>query len=71
MKPKLPTAPKTLRILKALKNYEHMTVAYALRQYDIYALSQEIGRLKKLGWKIDSEFIKTSGGAHVKRYRLA
>ena len=71
MKPKLPTAPKTLAILRWMQTDNPITVAFALQRLGVYALSQEIGRLKKLGWKIDSEFIKTSGGAHVKRYRLA
>ena len=78
MKPKLPTAPKTLKILQALKVrrsrgflYSPLTVAYALNTFGVYALSQEIGRRKELGWKIESSFIKTHGGAHVKQYYLA
>jgi hypothetical protein len=72
MKPTLPTAPKTLRILKVLRGTLFgLTVAQALKVHDVYALSQEIGRLRKLGWKIDSVFVKTSGGARVKRYWIA
>lgn len=65
---RVPTAPKTLTILKALDRGERLTVADALRRYDVYALSQEIGRLRKLGWKIEDKTVETSPGTFVKEY---
>ena len=75
-KPKIPTAPKTTRILNALlvrrdvKGLTGLTVAVALRQHGVYALSQECGRLRKLGWDIKGRMIKTSNGVHCKEYYL-
>ena len=68
MKPKLPTARKTLWILWALKGGFKLTVARALGEYHVFALSQEVGRLKRLGWPIESKMIKSSEGAHIKQY---
>jgi hypothetical protein len=45
-----------------------LTVAEALSQYGVYALSQRVGELKKAGWPIESEWYATAGGAKVKRY---
>ena len=47
-----------------------LTVRGAVLDLNVFCLSQECGRLRRLGWKIESEFVRTSGGAHVKRYRL-
>lgn len=49
---RVPTAPKTLKILKALERGEKLTVGRALTEYGVYALSQEIGRLERLGWPV-------------------
>jgi len=70
MTQKFPTARKTNRILEALLLGEHLTVALALQQYQVYALSQECGRLRKLGWQIESETVETSPGTHVSEYWL-
>ena len=64
-----PTARKTNRILEAMLEGRHLTVALALQQYQVYALSQEVGRLKKLGWCVESKTIETPG-AHVSEYYL-
>ena len=68
---KYPTAYKTLRVLEALTRGERLTVARALQDLGVYALSQEVGRLKKLGWKIDGCMMRTSPGVMVKEYWLA
>ena len=48
-----------------------LTVAEALTQLGIYALSQRVGELKRQGVPIESDMIETPGGARVARYRLA
>ena len=68
MTPAYPTARKTLRILHALLNGDRLTVASALQGYAVYAVSQECGRLRKLGWQIESEYINVSPGVYVKKY---
>ena len=70
MKPQWPTAPKTQRVLNHLRNGSRLTVRHALLVIDVYALSQEVGRLRRLGWKIKDEMIKTSEGVHCKAYWL-
>lgn len=68
--PTRPTARKTLAILEALERGERLTVATVLEQYDVYALSQECGRLRKLGWSVESDFIEVSPRVWVKQYQL-
>lgn len=65
-----PTARKTLRLLRALQAGERITVAKALTDYGVYALSQEAGRLRKLGWPVQSDRVQVSPGAWVKEYFL-
>ena len=55
-------------LLRAFQRGERLTVAEALSQYGVYALSQRVGELKKAGWPIESEWYATAGGAKVKRY---
>jgi hypothetical protein len=69
MTQKFPTARKTNRILEALLEGHHLTVALALQQYGVYALSQEVGRLKRLGWQVESRTVETPG-AYVSEYWL-
>lgn len=69
---KVPAADTQLGILiRAFKRGERLTVAESLTRYQIYALSQRCGELKRMGWPVIGETIATEGGAHVKRYRLA
>lgn len=65
----LPTAPKTLAVLRALHRGRKLTVRDALLTLGVYALSQEIGRLKRLGWKIVDRWLITED-SRVKEYRL-
>lgn len=48
-----------------------LTVAEALTQLGIYALSQRVGELRRQGVPIQAEMVETPGGARVARYRLA
>ena len=48
-----------------------LTVAEALTQLGIYALSQRVGELKRQGVPIEADMVQTPGGARVARYRLA
>ncbi len=65
----IPSAPKTRAILKALVNGEKLTVGKALQKYHCYALSQRIGDLKRLGWKIRDRWLVTED-SRVKEYSL-
>jgi hypothetical protein len=55
-------------ILMALKNGKRLTVAIAITEHGVYALSQRIGELKRMGWPIQSRMVTTSGGARVAEY---
>ncbi len=57
-------------IMMYLKAGGRLTVAKALRELEIYALSQRIGELKKQGWPIQSRTVETGGGARVSEYFL-
>ena len=70
MTQRFPTARKTNRILDALLMGERLTVALALQRYQVFALSQEVGRIKKLGWAVESKTVETPG-AHVSEYWLS
>lgn len=59
------------KLLLAFQRGESLTVAEALTQYGVYALSQRVGELKKMGWPILAESYKTPGGARVARYSMA
>ena len=68
--PRYPSARASVQwtILSALRRGEHLTVAVALEKYNVYALSQECGRLRNLGWPVQSKRIKLSSGKTVKEY---
>jgi len=57
-------------ILMYLKAGGRLTVAKALTELGIYALSQRIGELKRQGWPIKSNSVETNGGARVSEYFL-
>jgi hypothetical protein len=57
-------------LLMAMQAGERLTVAKALNQYGVYALSQRIGELKKMGWPISSRTIEAAGGARISEYWL-
>lgn len=45
------------KLLMAMYRGEHLTVAKALNEYGVYALSQRVGELKKLGWPIQDRTV--------------
>jgi hypothetical protein len=57
-------------LLEALRRGERLTVANTLDQYGVYALSQRMGELKKLGWPIESKMIEVFSGKRVAAYWL-
>lgn len=57
-------------VVSALIRGERLTVAVALERYQVYALSQEVGRLKALGWPIQSERVELPSGKNVSEYWL-
>lgn len=61
--PLIGTQHRTL--LDAFSRNEKLTVGEALNRYNIYALSQRVGELKKMGWPIVSERVP---GKTYKRY---
>lgn len=56
------------KLLMAFKRGEVLTVGNALLEYGVYALSQRVGDLKKMGWHIEREQVK--GASHY-RYWMA
>lgn len=58
-------------LLRAFQRGESLTVGVALEKYRVYALSQRVGELKRMGWPIESEMVETSGGARICRYWMA
>ena len=58
-------------ILLYLQSGGRLTVAKALSELGVYALSQRCGELRrKYGWPILSRTVETSGGAKVSEYFL-
>lgn len=50
-----------------LQRGKRLTVGKALNEHGVYALSQRIGELKRMGWKIESRMIDV-GRARVAEY---
>ena len=65
-----PTSQQGMDVLVALMAGKRLTVAKALTLYGVYALSQRVGELKRLGWDIKSRTIKTPSGKHISEYWL-
>ena len=57
-------------LLEALRRGERLTFLDAVDSYQIAALSQRCGELRKLNWPIQSKFVKTFEGAIIKEYWL-
>ena len=57
-------------LLLAMQRGERLTVAEALSRYGVYALSQRMGELKRMGWPIESEMVEVKPGTRVARYRM-
>ena len=58
-------------LLGAFRRGERLTAIMALRAYEILALSQRCGDLRRLGWPIESRLIRTRSDKHVSEYWIA
>jgi hypothetical protein len=56
-------------LLMALKAGKRLTVARALVEHGVYALSQRMGELRRMGWPITVRMVKV-GRATVAEYSL-
>ena len=65
-------APETQlgTLLQALQRGEKLTVAQALKEFGVYALSQRVGDLKRMGWPVLTSTITTNSGKRVAEYRM-
>ena len=63
-----PTSKPGRELLGRLLAGERHTVATALSTLGIYALSQRVGELKRMGWPVQSRTITTPSGKHIKEY---
>lgn len=66
---RIPSAPKTRKVLEALRAGKKLTVARALRLCGVFSLSQRIGDLKRMGWPIKRRMVNTRD-ARVAEYSL-
>ena len=55
-------------LIDAFDKGERLTMLTAINKYGIGALSQRCGDLYRMGYPVDSEFIKTPLGKSVKEY---
>ena len=53
-----------------MQDGERLTVAKALSEYGVYALSQRCGELRKMGWPIKSAMKTLKNGKRVAEYSL-
>jgi hypothetical protein len=49
---------------------EYLTVLTAIRAYGIYALSQRVGELKRMGFPIQDQWTVLKNGKRVKAYYI-
>lgn len=66
--PRQPTSRNGIALLAALQAGHRLTPWNARDVCNIMALSQEIGRLKGLGWPIRSDWKELSNGKRVMEY---
>ena len=57
-------------LLRALQRGEKLTVALALTKYGVYALSQRMGELKRMGWPVQSRTITTPFDRRIAEYSM-
>ena len=57
-------------ILTYLKSGRTLTVATAMTELGVYALSQRCGELRKMGWPIKSRMVEIHPGTRVAEYSL-
>jgi hypothetical protein len=58
------------QILRALQAGEKLTPLEALEKFGCLSLSQRIGGLKRMGWPILTQMVKTRSGKSVAEYRM-
>jgi hypothetical protein len=63
-----PHGTQNYRLLMAMQCGARLTVAKALNEYGVFALSQRMGELRRMGWPVRSRMIETQGGARVAEY---
>jgi hypothetical protein len=56
-------------ILEHLQNGGTLTVAQALNQFGVYALSQRVGELRRKGYAIKDQWVEQNG-KRFKRYLM-
>lgn len=59
------------RILEYLKQGNSLTALEALDKFGSFRLASRISELKRLGYQIQSETIKTDTGKHIKKYWIS
>ena len=57
-------------LLRALQRGQRLTVAQALTEYGVFALSQRMGDLKRMGWPVLTSTITTNSGKRIAEYRM-
>jgi hypothetical protein len=57
-------------ILMWLQSGKTLTVATALRELGVYALSQRVGELKRAGWPIKAKALKIREKTYVAEYSI-
>jgi hypothetical protein len=66
-----PHGTQNYRLLMAMQCGARLTVAKALNEYGVFALSQRCTELRKMGWPIKSNMVKLPSGARVAEYWMA
>lgn len=62
-------SPQCQMILGALERGQTLTVAKAMKEFGVYALSQRCTELRRMGYPIQSYMIQV-GDKHVAEYKL-
>lgn len=65
-----PRGTQCYEILMYLQSGGTLTVAKAMSELAVYALSQRVGELKKMGWPIQSRALKIRDKCYVAEYSL-
>ncbi len=65
-----PRGTQNYDLLMAMQAGERLTVAKALTEHGVYALSQRVGELKRMGWPIQSKALKVGPKTYVAEYWL-
>ena len=66
-----PRGTQCREILEYLQSGRTLTVAKAMSDLSVYALSQRVGELKRMGWPIQSRPLKIRDKCVVSEYWMA